>query len=416
MNYKKTYTQILGKEQNSLLWKMSLESGSVYSKYIELFKEHKEFNICNRLVTEQVPREYLHSQSYQNSYQLACESIKSFFRAIKDYARNKHKYTSCPQFPKPDKFIQVICFKKSAIRVKGNHLLLSTAFMKKPIKVKWNPELGVPIFATINMQHGNWHLSTIFTEESTNKITGGKTLAIDLGVIRIAATFDGETTTLYNGRELMSLIRLENKKWGEQNAIRAKRKAQRRVKHSRANKRKLRGIQHQLNKIKNRKKDILHKYSRHIVDKAIDDGVSKIIIGDCRSTHDAPNTGTINNQKISQGVEQKLCKMIEYKFKRVGGDAELVNEAYTTQDCPTGCGNRHKPKRREYKCKCGFVFDRDGVGSVNIYKSKVSFALTSGRSGGLTPPRGLKYHPQLSHETSVVKTFVPEISLEPPTL
>ena len=38
---------------------------------------------------------------------------------------------------------------------------------------------------------------------------------------------------------------------------------------------------------------------------------------------------------------------------------------YTSQTCPS-CGDKHKPSNREYKCKCGFTYHRDGVGAINI--------------------------------------------------
>ena len=41
------------------------------------------------------------------------------------------------------------------------------------------------------------------------------------------------------------------------------------------------------------------------------------------------------------------------------------NEAYTSQTCPV-CGHRHKPKDRNFRCKCGFSWHRDVLGAWNI--------------------------------------------------
>jgi hypothetical protein len=70
---KKTYTQVIGKEQNSLLWAMSLESARVYNKYISLYNELKDFKLVNKVIEKEVPRKYLYSQSFQGAYQQAQE-------------------------------------------------------------------------------------------------------------------------------------------------------------------------------------------------------------------------------------------------------------------------------------------------------------------------------------------------------
>ena len=58
-----------------------------------------------------------------------------------------------------------------------------------------------------------------------------------------------------------------------------------------------------------------------------------------------------------------------------------INEAYTSQTCPK-CGSRKKPNNRNYTCKCGFKYHRDGVGAINIRQIRIlesceGFALTT---------------------------------------
>lgn len=398
MKITKTYSRILGKEQNSLLWEMARESAKNYNHLLKLYPTNQDFNSIQKQVEKEIKRNYLHSHSQDGAYQLAIEAIKSYFPANKRYKSNPSCFTGAPQFPKPDKFIQTIIFKKSAIRFKDGFLLLSTKFKNNPIKVKWSEEIGLPIFATIKMDCKEWHLCTVFKEESPNLIKGNKILAIDLGIKRIGTTFDGDSVETYNGKEIMSLVQLENKKRAEIAII----KEQRKKKYSRSQKRKLKGIRKQIQKVKNKKKDALHKLSRYLVNKAINNGVCEIVAGDCANIHQksikarSKQARTENNQKINQGQEQKFYKMVEYKFERIGGKCSLIDEAYSTQTCPV-CGNRYKPNGREYKCaECKFIYDRDGVGAINIYSNKVSFKLE--RSGLLARPRGVKYSPQLSHK------------------
>lgn len=403
METTKTYTQVIGKEQNSLLWNMALETARAYNFYIKTYNENKDYNSCDKLTEKEIKREYLHSQSFQAAYQLAKNSIIGFFASIKAYQKNPSGFTDAPRFPTPDKRIQTLMFKKSAIRFKDGFLLLSSAFKKNPIKIKWNSELDIPIFATIKMEHRQWKASFVFKENKGPKKLGDGILAIDLGIKRLAATFNGKSSDLYNGKLVMSLVQLENKKQREIDLI----KEARRKKYTRAQKRKLNGTRKQKQKAQRIKKDILHKYSRHLVNKAIDQGVGTIVAGDCSSIHQiekqqrrkgskGEQKEQAKNQKVNQGQEQRLWKMIKYKFEREGGKAKLTNESFSTQTCPV-CGNRHKPKDRIYSCECGFSHDRDAVGAINIY-NKVS--QTSLRSGRLARPSGLKYNPQLSYKAT----------------
>ena len=123
--------------------------------------------------------------------------------------------------------------------------------------------------------------------------------------------------------------------------------------------------------------------------------MEKIVIGDCSGIHTNTNCGKKNNQQIQQSPEQRLRKYIEYKFESIGGITEVISEEYTSQTCPQ-CGKRYKPQNRIYKCReCGFIYDRDGVGAINIYFKKVSSDNKMDVVGGLTPPRGWLYKPQL---------------------
>lgn len=404
MELKYTYVQKIGKEQNSLIWNLARESGRVFNSYLKHYQTNTDYEYCRLECNKEIKRKYLHSQSYQGAQENAKESILSYFGAIKRYKNSKSGFSGCPQFPKPTKKIQTIRFKQQAIRYKDGFLLLSTAFKTNPIKIKWNSELAIPIFATIKMEHRQWVASFVFKEEKQAPKLGDGFLAIDLGIKRLAATFDGEKSELYNGKLVMSCVQYENKKKAEIQSIKEARKN----KYSRKQKRKLRGLWKQKNKSDRKKKDILHKYSRFLVNQAIDNGIGTIVAGDCSSIHQiekqprrkgskGEQKEQAKNQKVNQGQEQRLWKMIKYKFEREGGKTKLIDESFSTQTCPV-CGNRHKPKDRIYKCsECDFIYDRDAVGAINIYSKVAQLSL---RSGPLAGPRGLRFNPQLSFARS----------------
>lgn len=200
----------------------------------------------------------------------------------------------------------------------------------------------------------------------------------------------------------MSLNRLRNKVDGK-----VKEKISKFKRGSRKHKQYQRAKRQIIRRIKNREKDILHKYSAYIVNDAISKKIGKIVIGDNSSTHNKTDAGK-QNQKIQQNREQQLRKYVQYKFERVSGTTEVVPEPYTSRTCPL-CDNvkSSSPEGRNYTCsnhtiKCVFAFDRDGVGAINQYRNalvkNVSFDHDKWLDvvGGLTPPRGVKYTSQLS--------------------
>lgn len=426
MEFRQTYTQIIPKEQNSLLWKMSRESAKAFNAYIEIAKTEKKSALIAKKVEETVERKYQLAQSFQASYQLAYTARKGYFEALKAYKKDPSKFSGKPKPPAGDNFLQVITFKKEAIRRADGKLLLSTGFRKNPIEVKWSDDMSLPVFATIKMELKEWKASFMFENEITPTPLGTNTLGIDLGIKRLAATFDGQEIVLYNGKKVMSYVQLRNKKQAELNSIRDTRKSEKRRGYTRREHRIKKGLVKQIRAINRKINDILHKYSRYIVDKAVSEGIGNIVIGDCSGIHQIEKGPTFNkkhkeaeqskNQKVNQGQEIKLGKMIDYKFVREGGHIDWKSEAFTSQDCPA-CDHRNIAENRVYRCSnCNLVYDRDGVGSINIRGKKVAQGSVRAamRSGTLAVPRGVKYHSQMSFDSKrvEVKTAVSRLQCE----
>ena len=168
-------------------------------------------------------------------------------------------------------------------------------------------------------------------------------------------------------------------------------------KNGKATKKIKRALRKIVHRIDNKIKDILHKTSRTMVNDCIEKKIGVATIGDSAGTHDGTNFGAVNNQAIVQCPEQKLAAYFSYKFEDIGGKVRYVPEYYTSQTCPQ-CGCRNTPKNRTYKCKkCGFKYDRDGVGSINIWGIGEKVSLGGAKAslsvvGLLTNPIGWKYH------------------------
>jgi transposase len=119
-----------------------------------------------------------------------------------------------------------------------------------------------------------------------------------------------------------------------------------------------------------------HCITRAAVDWAVERNVGKIFVGDLETL---PKRRRKGNRRIKQVHRNVLWEMptqrqyLQDKLIEAGAPhskedpcIETHHERRTSQTCPN-CGALHKPRSRVYKCRsCGWMGDRDGVGSVNF--------------------------------------------------
>jgi putative transposase len=144
-----------------------------------------------------------------------------------------------------------------------------------------------------------------------------------------------------------------------------------------------------LRRLDNQVHDILHKQTTKLVSTLHQGGVQTVVIGDVRDIRKDLNYGAKVNQKLHQWLLGETRWMVSYKSKQLCMEVFLQEEAYTSQTCPA-CGERHKPNGREYTCKCGFHYHRDGVGAYNI-RAKYLGNFGSAVVGAMASPIGVRY-------------------------
>lgn len=189
---------------------------------------------------------------------------------------------------------------------------------------------------------GRWYLNIVVEDkESTNNPT--QEIGIDLGLKDLATLSTGE--------------KLENPQFYKKSeeklakAQRAKKKKQVRNIHV---------------KIKNQRKDYLHKASTKLTKEN-----SLIVVGDVKSSK-------LTKTKMAKSVNDvswfAFKQMLKYKAIRHSAKYLEVNESWTTQTCNV-CKNRTGPKGleglgiREWVClDCGSVHDRDTNSAINILR------------------------------------------------
>jgi putative transposase len=121
------------------------------------------------------------------------------------------------------------------------------------------------------------------------------------------------------------------------------------------------------NKIKNIRKDWIHKTTTEIV-KLFD----TIIVGQVITKQIQKKKPSGFNKNLYDASWFQLKTTLEYKARMLGGNYVEINEAYTTQTC-SRCGSRSGPKgtkglsQRGWKCsECGSFHDRDVNAAQNI--------------------------------------------------
>jgi putative transposase len=325
----------------------------------------------------------LHSQSKQGSVEQYYNALDSYFKALNNHDNPKPPY-------KTYKFQKVI-YKKSAIKLKNRHLRISNGRKEKPLIVDIPNINQCPKYAELiyNNVQDKYFLHIIVEVENENiKYDNDRVLAVDLGQIHPMTTFDSKgNCRIYNGGKLNSFIRFRNKELGKlQNKMSRCKKYSQKWKRLNSAKKKL------LNKSTNKINDVLQKYTSFLIGNCIKEKFSTIVIGDIKGIRNNIDFDKKNNQNLHSWVFKKLTDMVQYKAKSVGVEVKYINESYTSQTCPS-CNNRHKPSNRNYECKCGFKYHRDGVGAINIFKkyTRGSLDKPSRLEGKLTSPIGIKY-------------------------
>jgi putative transposase len=262
---------------------------------------------------------------------------------------------------------------------KGNESLILPWQWEKPKQV----EIGWK-------QTGGYQLRAVYTVEAFFQPIGNKIAAIDLGELRSATTHDGEQTVIYNGRLIKSKVAYRNKIMASMQKLitRAKRGSSRRKALVHTKKRQVAKLNYQIN-------DILHKQTKHIVSALYKRGVQTLVIGDIRDIRKSIDYGKEMNQRLHGWSFGKFRELLTYKARALGMKVVLLSERDTSKTCPK-CGTKHKPQGRLYSCRsCGFKFDRDGVGAINI-RSKYLGCLGVPVVGELwQPPFGVRFHPHI---------------------
>ena len=324
----------------------------------------------------------LHSQTVQ-------ALIKKFFANIETTSENRKNGDKKARYPyRYKKRFQVVMYKESAIRIKGNRIILSNGKGQKNLKIKLPKAVQEGKVVGAELGYRELRL-TIKQAHGVVESAGDNIVATDLGVIHLAAMTDGEDANIIVGRGLRALVQYRNKKLAEFSRLLSKcKKGSRRYRKLRASKARM------LARSDNQQRNLLHHASKQMVDYCVERQAGTLVVGDCvnmsKNARKSKKGSRRSNQMNSGNPLSQLLQYVKYKGKIKGVKLEKISEEYTTQTCPK-CGHRHKPSGRIYQCKnpeCDFIGMRDIVGAANI-KNKYENEII--KSNHILPPLTAKY-------------------------
>ena len=268
------------------------------------------------------------AQSAQQTLQLLDQNWKSFFSSIRDWSKNKHKYSGKPRLPKyKSKDGQtVLIVTNQQVKLKGNLLQFPKAFKGFTIKPRC---VNLTNFEKLN-QVRIIPRNQIFCIEIVYRVSindtlsqdNGRYMSIDLGLDNLATvvTNTGSHPVLVNGKGLKSINQYYNKQKAYYQNI-----------AKRVNGKNYTNRLYRLTQKRNFKiEDALHKISKYIIDTATLNDIATIVIGKNNDWKQSISLGRKTNQSFVSIPHQKLIEKIMYKAQTHGINVVLTEESYTS--------------------------------------------------------------------------------------
>lgn len=359
------------------LWNKILKANDKH--YTKTQKFYFRFDVQSKLPYLKKKYSFL-GKSYSQSLQCVCQQ---YDRALKDYLKSK-KDPTLPkkEFPKPKKRYShdsFTCPQKW-------HYNKGSIFIPKIGSVRWvkhRSMKGKPKSITISRDVDQWYVSVLCELPIPEKVVILKeeihidlVIGLDIGVVRLGTTSEGKF------HSPLSLVEEHRKvKTLQRELDRRKKKVKKegiKPKVSSSNyKKSLLKKQKAERKLRFKRRDKLHKYSRKLVSRT-----KAIFAEDLKIKNmTKSNKGTIENPgknvKAKSGLNREilnqswgiLYSFIDYKTKFEGKMFEKVNPRNTSRKCNI-CGfisKKNRVSQSEFKClKCDHEDHADSNASKNI--------------------------------------------------
>jgi putative transposase len=309
----------------------------------EIYRQYERFP-TKRTLREFVKHSGLYSQVGQELVDRLLDALH-----LKIIMKKRGLSGGFPRFKNIDR-MKSLAYPQSGFRLLGNRKLRVSPFGE--INIRKHREIsGVIKTMTLKKEaSGKWFV--IFTAEKNtppSEQNNSSRIGIDLGLINFATLSDG--TFIKNPRHL-----------GQYEERLAKRQRELSKKRKRSINRKIMkrkvAILHE--KVRNIRKDFLHKLSNRLVR-----AHSFIALEDLPSQEMAQKN---YGKSINDAGWSEFIRMLSYKAESAGSRVVLVDPRNTTKECSC-CGvlTGKELRERQHNCpSCGLSMDRDLNAAINI--------------------------------------------------
>lgn len=349
----------------------------------------KEFDL-SKMCKEADCYKDLMAQSSQQTIKLLSQNWKSFFTSIKDWKKNPSKYTGRPKLPKylhktNGRYV-VIFTNQNCKFVDGGYIKFPKVFNQYLLPTKMYGKLQQ---VRIIPRNKHYVIEVVYKMPIQQpKEDNGRYISIDIGLDNLATIVSntGMKPITINGKGLKSINKYYNKQKSHYQEV-AKRMND---KHT----------TNRLNRITNKRNnmvdDLMHKASKKIIDLALENDISVVVIGNNKDWKRESSMSKKVNQSFVGLPHQKFIKMIQYKAENVGIKVELTEESYTSGtsflDGEMPVKENYNKARRIYrglfKSNKGIKINADVNGAYQIMKKVFPNAYADRIEGvGLHPIR-----------------------------
>ncbi|MFH1541259.1 MAG: transposase [Elusimicrobiota bacterium] len=368
-------------------------------KFTLLRQEYsKTLNLGIEYIAGQWPNKIKHSQLYNHlkpMVALPSSVLNEVVRLIRSrwitFCRQKkqHIKTSIPHF----KNTVAVSFNNQNWSVKENSGIYSVGFpvngSKPYFELSTSDKQRIILDrlskAQINPGNGQllerknkWYFIATLNFPEPEHTVGTNTVGVDLGLNKLATCYDKEhdKTEFYSGKE----VRVRRTKYASQRKSLGKSK-------------KLNAIKKSKNKERRWMKDSNHKLSRKIVGFAVKMKSKIINLENLKHIRTTAKTNHKQRQRFGNTLHNwpfdQLKQFITYKAKELDILMNLIDPAYTSQECPR-CHHIESSNRSGiyFHCRaCGYKSHADRVGAINIANRQPDDVVTASLLGIIYPSR-----------------------------
>lgn len=290
-----------------------------YGEIDKILKADLEFDDYRQMPT---------AQSAQQILRLLDKNWKSFFKAIKDWSKNKDKYPGRPKLPKykAKDGRHILILTNQNARLKDNMLVFPKAFCGFTIQPQFIKYDNFISFQQVRFipNYKSFTVELVYNIEVPDEALSdnGRYLSVDIGLDNLATVVNnaGLKPVAINGKGLKSINKYYNKKISHYREI-----------AKRMNGRDYTNGMNRLTMKRNCKiNDYMHKASKYLIDYAIVNHFNTIVIGNNKEWKQKSTMSKSVNQSFVGIPHMRFIEMVQYKAQNAGLNVILTEESYTS--------------------------------------------------------------------------------------